>query len=176
MSLAQWQQTQRALHCMGQMWKRLSPCHWSPVTACKGQNYIVNSLVYQGKYTVRDRERVYRLLKADGRGASIDYWLNDSFPWIWDRSLIHYTTKVTVFGGLSSRERQYSQGIPIQSTSSFFYIQKLPTPHELWDAPAGDFDKINRCVVKVMMAAFQRSFGVATPVNKELSQTHEAIE
>ena len=26
------------------------------------------------------------------------------------------------------------------------------------------------------MAAFQRLFGVATPVNKELSQTHEAIE
>ena len=91
---------------------------------------------------------------------------------------MHYTTKVTILGGPRVRERQYSQGIPIQSTNSLFYIQKLQTPKELWEAPKGDFDKIDQCVAQEMMASLDGSvyinegFSPRCPIYQNISRGH----
>lgn len=77
------------------------------------------------------------------QNAYHEYWLNESLPWIW------MTPVDYVYGVFKSGFLWTGRGLigPIRSK---MYVQKLPTPNDLWEVSKGDFNKIDGCVVKTM--------------------------
>ncbi|CAL8238269.1 unnamed protein product [Merluccius merluccius] len=62
------------------MRNRMDPCYWSLFTTCRGQNFIVNSQVEKGSYSLAGNKITYGTRTSNSKGAAADIWLNESDP------------------------------------------------------------------------------------------------
>lgn len=75
--------------------------------------------------------------------AHHEKWLNDTLPWVWITPLNHFE------GAFPTGYLWTGLGLegPFQTN---MYVQKLPKPNELMEAPSGDFHRIDQCVAEKM--------------------------
>jgi len=147
-------QYENTVQCTKEMRKKLDPCYWSLANTCNGQEYLVNALANGGASGSQGVQ------KPDG-----GCWLNDTFPWIWVKKITHYRYPEPGYNPVENYLRLFqispialrliktAQWVTLKPQDSQMYVQKLPTPPELWAVPQGDFARIDGCVAKAAYTA-----------------------
>lgn len=103
---------------------KLDACLWGlgPV-GCKTTSYYPLILTSEGNSNLYYKE-----------------WVNESLPWVWKREVAHLRFSKHTWKPMSADNL-------LGPEHTEMYVQKLPTPDDLWSAPKGDFAKIDECAV-----------------------------
>ncbi|XP_037095182.1 uncharacterized protein LOC119115102 [Syngnathus acus] len=117
------------------VFSRLNSCYFNVEQFCENNYHVIMwAYKYQKMMApVTASTRAGRIFNPNKEPVDFEFWLNDSLLWQVERRI--------------AVPSSYQGGHRLYPSARHLWVQRLPTPADLFTVTPGEFDKIDQCVV-----------------------------